>query len=761
MFKTQIMSFPFGQQDVAVVSVSDYISWYLDAENSHYNLIQLPPIQRNAVWNIAQVERLWDSLLRGFPIGSMLLGHRKSSQNSRQLTSSLQSTSTLDGFFLLDGQQRTRALLLGFQPSATSRLWVDLSSEIPSDKPEHNDRRFILRLLTNHQPWGMRRRNPTEGLNESEKFKARRELPSKPRYDYLTSPVASSSEDAKAISWPADAEVPVPLDALISLCRGWSGQFKMPTWEQVSLLIPPYFSKPTVAPIHLDQLLVALQQLLSSNSAEGMPSRSLPLLLHPGDIQPANPDKENAPDAIEVLFQRVNAGGTVLAGEEMSYSLLKSTWDKAYDLVTQITEDKEVGYLLSPTKVVMAAARLARRQQGYQDLNPSVPQFRRWLSHASTNTEANPFLQCMEHLLAPGDNQSTARFKQTLVEFCKLALYNPKASQTDPGLPKKLLLEVNPLLMHPVFSWILANLSSSDLLAASRLSMLRYLMYAVVVNPDAQKFARLAGEVLTGQSGGQCFPDQAIFSQWMRKAGAPAMPGLQQIILDIPANTTAGWLSNGQELFGRSEATEELSADPYHSFRSHFWHHSKLMLWFQRAYLQEWFVGYDPMSQDAADTPFDYDHILPYSHAVCSGRTLKLYEEGKGADRFYGHRWFYINSLGNLRAWPAWANRSDGNKCHTDKLHLKSTDAINSEVATTLQLVSPADFLQASAIPSTDHQLWVDAGGHPGYWPVSRRAAWQQAVERRVSALYDNLFIALDFKEWQGLEVSVNEQVAV
>ena len=114
-----------------------------------------------------------------------------------------------------------------------------------------------------------------------------------------------------------------------------------------------------------------------------------------------------------------------------------------------------------------------------------------------------------------------------------------------------------------------------------------------------------------------------------------------------------------------------------------------------------------------------------------------------------------------MRAWPAWANRSDGNKCHTDKLHLKSTDVTTSEVATTLQLTSHADFLKASAIPSADYQLWVDAGGHPGYWPVSRRAAWQQAVEHRVSALYVELFNTLGYMEWQGLEAPAPEQAAV
>ena len=33
----------------------------------------LPALQRGAVWQARQVEELWDSLLRGFPIGAFLL----------------------------------------------------------------------------------------------------------------------------------------------------------------------------------------------------------------------------------------------------------------------------------------------------------------------------------------------------------------------------------------------------------------------------------------------------------------------------------------------------------------------------------------------------------------------------------------------------------------------------------------------------------------------------------------------------------------
>src|ERR1700677_1494004 len=101
----------FNIKDIDTVPLVEYIRWFLDNNSPKYDLIQLPPIQRNAVWNVAQIERLWDSVLRGFPIGSFLLARRKKGDTARDIDSKRQNKSENDGYFLLDGQQRTRALL--------------------------------------------------------------------------------------------------------------------------------------------------------------------------------------------------------------------------------------------------------------------------------------------------------------------------------------------------------------------------------------------------------------------------------------------------------------------------------------------------------------------------------------------------------------------------------------------------------------------------------------------------------------------------
>ncbi|MDR2637063.1 MAG: DUF262 domain-containing protein, partial [Zoogloeaceae bacterium] len=55
----------------------------------------LPNIQRGFVWKPSQIENLWDSLLRGFPIGAII---------SNEMEGKLQ---------LIDGQQRVTSIALG------------------------------------------------------------------------------------------------------------------------------------------------------------------------------------------------------------------------------------------------------------------------------------------------------------------------------------------------------------------------------------------------------------------------------------------------------------------------------------------------------------------------------------------------------------------------------------------------------------------------------------------------------------------------
>ncbi len=729
----------FKNTDADFCSLVDYVSSFTDDKSKNFNLFQLPPIQRNSVWNVAQIERLWDSILRGFPIGSFLVSPRHMQDKARDLYSGEQNKSEKEGFFLLDGQQRTRSILLGFKSNKNSRLWIDLNPSLVFENAELNDRKFLLRVITSYQPWGMSDRNPSDKLNEHQKFAARQELGIKSlHYDYEVKIDNGFDTQGTPSSWPVKSEMPVPLDALINLCGGTSGKFIQPSWQDVCKLIPERYHKlrkvSETETVHFGEITSAIKHLIDTSSDE-IRSRSIVLLYQNQQFEEL---AINVQDDMEVLFRRVNAGGTVLQGEEMAYSLLKSSWDGAYEMVSKIVKSESVGYLLSSTAIVMAATRLARFNQNQTDIpNPGISNFRKWIGE--TNKDYN-FLSSMQDLLRVNGN-SKSLFQDAMEAFCDLVLFNP-SEPDDIGLPRKLLLSIKPALFHPVIIWLYQNRTNRESIMQSRKNVLRYLMYSFLTADKFDKVSKIAIETIRSANTNE-FPDKSIYQLLLD----------EELTVEIPTPKEFGkpFEIHADGFFRHFNDVFNLPDDKFNRFRNWFWHDSvELLLWFQRNEAAQWFVGYNPTSGDAYDTPYDWDHIMPKSHLITTGASPNTYSTNKDLNnKFNWNRGRYINSIGNYRLWPFWGNRSDSNKCHTLKLRMENPSWDTDTSAIELGFASVHDFLKASAIPINDEDTWYEAGGEVREWPEPRRIAWQTAVEKRVCYLYETFYKSFDFDEWQ------------
>ena len=158
--------------NVELLKVSTIAAWVLPRTPSApapTPLAVLPLLQRGLAWKPEKVERLWDSLVRGFPVGSLLVSPYRDRPDLGAKKSALQGNLLPDAdrdWHLLDGQQRATAIALGFfnpwrnqahQDVGDLRytLWVDLD---PADGADERD--FVFRLLTRSHPWGYQRQNP-------------------------------------------------------------------------------------------------------------------------------------------------------------------------------------------------------------------------------------------------------------------------------------------------------------------------------------------------------------------------------------------------------------------------------------------------------------------------------------------------------------------------------------------------------------------------------------------------------------------------
>lgn len=99
----------------------------------------LPNIQRPFVWKKDQIERLYDSILREYPIGTLLIWKTKSDLKRRKFIDNYKSGISLSNFYIpqdksqkmmvLDGQQRLQSLFIGLMGSYDGEeLYIDILS---------------------------------------------------------------------------------------------------------------------------------------------------------------------------------------------------------------------------------------------------------------------------------------------------------------------------------------------------------------------------------------------------------------------------------------------------------------------------------------------------------------------------------------------------------------------------------------------------------------------------------------------------------
>lgn len=122
----------------------------------------LPNIQRPFVWKEEQIERLFDSIMREYPISTLLVWRTKERIKHRKFIDTYRSSQHLSDYFVpdnehvknlvLDGQQRSQSLYIGLRGSFEGReLYFDVLS---GDPVAPDDIRFHFRFLSNPVwPW--------------------------------------------------------------------------------------------------------------------------------------------------------------------------------------------------------------------------------------------------------------------------------------------------------------------------------------------------------------------------------------------------------------------------------------------------------------------------------------------------------------------------------------------------------------------------------------------------------------------------------
>ncbi len=645
---------------VTTLSLAQIAAWQNTTQASSEMMAKVPSLQRGAVWNPGQVELLWDSILRGFPIGAFVVCKALQNQYSRKGQNDRSNNDIQPTHHLLDGQQRANAIALGFddpfldmsEPSPRAVLWLDLSPKFA----KNSTRSFLLRVTTEAHPWGY-------SINDEAK--------SIPHYKMREAigKYGKKRQDLKLTdTWPIDATAPIPFawlmrninaplhsesdfwDAIIKLCeepdKPWSNQGWVKSvsdnkeyMEKAQIFTGlNYANKLRIVALEVPEAVIKIDR----NTAEGSQ-------LETNHEHVAN---------VEHLFQRLNAGGTVLNGEELAYSMIKAYWPEVEDPIEKLVVKR-----MPASRLVMLGARTALSKQKPDKLPGS-------LTVSAMRNLAQQKNQHIYDFFMPPHGQD-APIKLVLEQVDNWLGEN---SIDDIGLPPFLLSSMARSVpdVYLLLMWLADQFFSKpgnqtgDI--RKRLIGLATILHWFGVN-RREAVAKLY-EMLNKQD--NLFSDETfkgilrdIYELDGEKIGFHQIPTPNEldklIILPINEETLKHW--NWWKLVKNVEG-QELQ---YYQTVQHIKQEKNLLLFAQRGHLKTAYPNYDPSRQDLWEQHnrlWDYDHILPskiiyYKQNISSG--VK--------------EWVY--SIANLRAWPMEDNRSDQAEAPALKL-TSATDLMES-----------------------------------------------------------------------------------
>ena len=748
----------FGPSSIRVMKLSEWLDMAA-GKNNDFKVV-LPMIQRGFVWKPRQIIELWDSLLQGMPIGTLMVSEMRTDLAKVDLPKSTSDeTSTRQNMGLIDGQQRTLAVLAGWIPfqsaNSSHRLWVDFGDEPPAGECVR------LRITTKNQPFGYRRDDPNGKLTLDDKRRARQRFYAcvDPKETDQKQQQQAIDQFENAMPYPAGAKLSLPIDLskLLTLWRKYSSEdFKTKVEER--LIEIGYFEckgdaaekspvKPWQSSTDADKAQVRERIARLAEGFAKLMAAEIPLL----KVDPAffELDKsEGAEPPLARLFKRIGSNATPLSDADYVYSILKHLMPDVHDMVEKLHKQRNVAALLTPTDLVMSTLRLAAISWNVTDLvKPNKDDFHRMIWPKKSKEIEDPKAETekrkidLKHLMGANGNQPG----RAMTHYFELVdTYLQFNGIGDTGLPRHAFPYLGAPLVQVLLRLAHSGYLTAEVNAERRADVLRLVLYWLqwvnqVGYPD--KASRTAFAVIKKEKEkGDISHDQfgmMIYCALVKEklSLGIASPNELKKLKFHHSVEGAGKYILGESRFVTPDS-HQASERSIRGFYRQWWrpwtHRHPMLLWLQRDYVNT--LAGDPMAGMDDDTPYDFDHILPQSH--WSGWTGAL--RGTRFPDFFpakqeGQYDVVGNAIGNMRVWDAPGNRRDG------------------DVSPSIKLKIPG-VLSASAI--LESKYWDDCSPKDGedkkIWSYPRALAFQNAVESRTFDLYQRLYDQAGFAAWHG-----------
>lgn len=586
--------------------------------------VELPTFQRGLVWSAAQIEVLWDSLVRGIPIGTFSLLPTKGNERY-STTEAVTSGGSGNRYFLLDGQQRANAIALGFQPFPaagdvkSSILWVDLNPD--QELQNKSTRKTFFYVTTPARPWGYRIED-ANGENRSGQVPVAQWRKALEEIGWSSEAVA---KPAPAQLWPVCARLPVPVS-----CLGGLAATKQPVCVAFDKF--PWAKHLVAAAAAMDMSEDALKTAarnIFEKLIDVCESTRVTAMVAPGGLAADGGDGETS--EIALYFTRLNRSGTQPSREDLDYSILKSILPELH----QIDDCANAKGRMHPARLAnlaMLAFLSGEQKDGWKkglsrrdilDLKDK-PSFARYVAEglAADLETVDEWLQTEGFGLPPYLRTRLARSQPNLYRFLLVLAARMRKKGIAGGVDFARTL----VAFCTTLAWF--------------------------GNDGAMDFSSLAGRLdELADAAEDVFPTQKALGGWM---AGQVERGLLQI--PPPPAYFEGIMRAAES--GDREAVRKAWSDPSQVKGANAvwdWHGEagrELVLYACRKYVAKTFGDYDPAAAvwNEDSRPWDYDHIVP---RWCLKGT-------------YHGEWHelvakLLNSIGNIAPIPFGANRSKNN----------------------------------------------------------------------------------------------------
>lgn len=765
----------FFENGIRPVKITDWLDWAAGNHADAWRIV-LPMIQRGSVWKPHQVMDLWDTLLRGMPLGSMMASQAAQGMACfHPITRELEMLAEQGGLSLLDGQQRTLSMLLAWPAIGqrmNRRLWVDLGE---NDKSDHL---FRLHFSTEQHPFGFQRAGQSgSAVNKLSRSDRRKALAA--YADLLPSDSTGATTGTARQLFahqdvrPWQGTLPIDLQCLIRLFHVGAETFKagiqqqrldLKNWlatqskkyeggldERLRNDIASHFERQLQALNEMpqddfDQRIERLLQALTRFSRQYMP-----VIEVPDHVFATGDDNDDQDPALAVLFQRVGTGGTALSNADYVFSVIKQRSPQCHALVEGLLKDEKIAALFTPVTLVTTAVRLTAAKLGLTDHRKiDKAQFARLL-RGDAKSGNTGFLSEFEAQISP-----SGEFSRLLKTLIKSISYTGNG---DIGLPKHALCLLDIPTLEVALRWLQTQTDAEVAMTDdNRKALIRFTLYGALAVIDLSKASELAFKALKELSlegAGKVFPDRALIEMLVNEKQAYPIcaPAYYRSTLEnmiFTPDNEAG-LRGGSRFVADTKNLSEAQIAPISQaieLYRRWWNRKNsyahaMLLWLQRDYVHQKFESIPALPGMEGETPYDFDHICPQNHwyywtgSTGENRLIDFRHQGDGN---HGAESLLGNSIGNVRVWCSSDNRSDGESPPALKLRLKEQDEQSGALLTESAIAQPAaDWRKCSFAHGREDQL--------RYWDASRAQAFQRAIEQRAFALYERFYTELAFAE--------------